>query len=198
MKKCVLVFFCFMFLIQASCLAHKGVTLTDGNFNMRYLTLSTSHYYEAVRIFSTPITREGNDLHYGFVTDEGAMVIINKDARTDAIETIAIRYKPNKFYASTTACLMSVVGISPDDYIPHLSRLSGKKIGTEDIIQNDKGGYYRVCAGAVPIGDKQQDAILMRIIYTATLNGIDAMQLIVMFDWADSMDSVSFSADSKK
>lgn len=198
MKKCVLVFFCFMFLIQASCLAHKGVTLTDGNFNMRYLTLVGS-YYGASRIFSTPIKREGNTLSYGFVTTEGAIVTVNKDARTDAIETIAIgAYKPNKVYASTTACLMSVVGISPDDYIPHLSRLSGKKIGTEDIIHNDKGGYYRVCAGAVPIGDKQQGAILMSIIYTATLNGIDAMQLIVMFDWADSMDSVSFSADSKK
>ena len=85
MKKCVLVFFCFMFLIQASCLAHKGVTLTDGKFLDRYQSLAysldTDIAVEARIMQRLPEERNGNEIVYSFVTNELTGVTVFKIVR---------------------------------------------------------------------------------------------------------------------
>lgn len=193
MKKCVLFMFGLLFFLQAPCIAGEGVQLDDSEFQVRYKTLAASLYLPDI-VYQMPIKREGDSISYAFITNEGAAISIKKDSRTNKIKyitLIAYTSEFNKLYTSTITCLMAAIGISPDDYIPHVRRLSGSSKGVEHIAQTN-GEYHRICAGTVPIGGKQQGAILTSSVKAANLDEINEMDFLILFEWPDSMEFTSF------
>lgn len=189
MKKCILVFFCFMFLIQASCLAHKGVTLTDGKFLDRYQSLAysldTDIAVEARIRQRLPEERNGGVIAYSFVTNELTGVAVFKDSETNNINQITFQSydaESNKSFPATVSCVMYGVGIPPSIAANITKQLAQRDPEKEPVMQSG-GNYYSFRGMFVPLTDEDTGVFISRAMVADTPGKRSNVVYTIYFQW---------------
>lgn len=194
MKKCVLVFFCFMFLIQASCLAHKGITLTDGKFLDRYQSLAysldTDIAVEARIMQRLPEKRNGNEIVYSFVTNELTGVAVFKDSETNNIRYITFQSyneESNKSFPATVSCVMYGVGISPSIAANITKQLAQRDPEKEPVMQSN-GRYVSIRGMFVPLVDEDTGVFISRSMVADAPGKRSNVFYVIYFQWDERLE----------